>query len=319
MSRLVISVFSLIILAVTAVVQAAPKYPEVVLPESVERKVITIWSDGRALDGDIFRPKNLQNQKVPAIVTSHGWGGDKNTAARYAAKFAEAGFIALTFTHSSWGESGGNLLLNGKPELDDQGNATVSIHVVRDLVDPIDWVQNVRSAVDYLEGEPNVDSARIGAWGTSFGGGIMVANAVRDERIAALVTQVGAFPTMAGPKLAYAKKRAIDIARGNLSPIPEGIDGIPGLQGTPHLARFIQYQPLADVASVSVPTLLIAAGDEQLFNNEEHSKKAYDIIHNKASVATEYHVIPGINHYGIYFGGYAKGSDLALKWFQQKL
>ena len=45
---------------------------------------------------------------------------------------------------------------------------------IRELVDPFAWVANVRSALDYIEGEPNVDPARIGLWATSFGGGVAV-------------------------------------------------------------------------------------------------------------------------------------------------
>ena len=63
------------LLFVSSIGSAAPKYPEAVIPDTVERSTVTIWSDGRALDGDIYRPKNVAaDQKLPAIITSHGWG-----------------------------------------------------------------------------------------------------------------------------------------------------------------------------------------------------------------------------------------------------
>ena len=313
MIRVTLLAYAAATLLISNIAFAESKYPEPVLGPNVERHSITIFSDGRALEGEIFRPKNLEQDKlVPTIVTSHCWGGDKSTAARYAAKFANAGFIALTFTHSSWGNSDGYLYVDRSK--DDQ-----PIAVATEIVDPIDWVQNVRSAVDYLEGEPNVDAKRIGAWGTSFGGGVMVANAIRDDRIAALVTQVAAFPSLEGPERIHAKNRAVAIARGDISPVPQELDKFPGLAGAPNLARFLQYQPMTDIEELTIPTLFIAAANEQLFKNEDHSEKAHAVLKAKGTLKTEYHVLPDIDHYGIYFGGYTTGSELALDWFLSTL
>ncbi|BFM18151.1 alpha/beta hydrolase [Maricurvus nonylphenolicus] len=321
MIKHVIKTIGTAILCLPVLSLAAVTFPEVVLPDSVERSAIKIWSDGRALDADIYRPKQLDvADKAPAIVTSHGWGGSKETAARYAAKFSEQGFIVVTFTHSTWGESQGNLILEVSPlQLDAEGNAEAKVHVVRNLVDPIDWVQNVRAAVDYLEGEPNVDSQRIGVWGTSFGGGVVLTAAANDDRISAMVTQVGAFPVASGPTLAHAKQRAIDIARGKLPPIPENLDGFPGLDGYPNLARFVQYNPIKAVSDIHIPTMIITAENEQFFKNEEHSDDVYAKLKGRADLPTHYKLIKGIDHYGIYFDGYQEGSDLALKWFNEHL
>lgn len=291
----------------------AVNFPKLELPDSVSKQNITIWSDGRALDGDIYRPKQLSaEQIVPAIVTSHGWGGTKETAARYAAKFADAGYIVVTFTHSSWGESDGNRYKT-------ISNSTESIHTVRHVIDPIDWIQNVRSAVDYLEGEPNVDTNRIGAWGTSFGGGIVVANASQDERIKSIVTQVAAFPSADEKTQAHARQRAIDIARGKIAPIPEKIDVFPGLDGSPNLARFLQYKPLDAVNKIQVPILLIVAENENYFRNEDNSGKAYEALTSNGLTKVEYRTIDNIDHYGIYFDGYKPSSKMALDWFDNNL
>ena len=74
------------------------------MPSTVERTTVTIWSNGVALDGDIYRPRKLDaGRRAAAVVLSHGWGGDKSTGERYAAKFAAAGMVSLCFSHSGWG------------------------------------------------------------------------------------------------------------------------------------------------------------------------------------------------------------------------
>ncbi|MAZ88513.1 MAG: hypothetical protein CL693_12800 [Cellvibrionaceae bacterium] len=310
-----------VILCVPVLGYAEVKYPEAVIPESVVRTNVTIWSDGRALDADLYRPVDLAVEaKVPAIVTSHGWGGNKKTASRYAVKFAEQGFIVITFTHSTWGDSGGNLFLSGDSlKLDTSDKAEVNVHEVRNLVDPIDWIQNVRSAVDYLEGEANVDADRIGVWGTSFGGGVVLTAASTDERVIAMVSQVGAFPVASGPTKVHAKQRAVDIARGALPPVPEDLDAFPGLDGTPNLARFLQYDPVKAVENIRIPTLIISAENEQFFKNEDHSNKVYKLLKQQGVESIRYQMIKGIDHYGIYFDGYNEGSNLALEWFSKYL
>ena len=308
-----------IFLATTSA-QAAPKYPEAIIPDNVVAKDVTVWSDGRALDATIYRPKGLnENEKLPAIVTSHGWGGDKKTASRYAVKFAKAGFIAITFTHNSWGESQGNLLIKNVQQQVSFSQSNINVHMVRKIIDPVDWTQNFRSVVDYLVGEPNVDSSKIGGWGTSFGGGIAANAAAYDDRISSLVLQVAAFPVLSGAQLLHAKNRAVEIARGKVAAIPENLDSIPGLEGTPHFARFLQYKPLNSIELLEIPTLFISAGAEDLFKNEENSARAYEILKSKNSVKTSYHEIPEINHYGIYFQGYEVGSELAVNWFKETL
>ncbi len=44
-----------------------------VLPDSVEKRAVTIWSDGTRMAGDLYLPKNRQeSEKLPAIVLCAG-------------------------------------------------------------------------------------------------------------------------------------------------------------------------------------------------------------------------------------------------------
>jgi len=176
-------------------------YPSLLLKPSVYRKTVTIWSNGTALDGDIYIPASVDgsSRKVPAIVMSHGLGGDKKTAERYGAMFAEAGLIALSFSHSGWGESGSkSFVVETLSEADSSGEVLAKIVWQRHVVDPMDWLQNFRAATDYLEGEPNVDPARMGAWGTSYGGGIAFHSVCNDPRLKCLSMQVASLGGVRG-------------------------------------------------------------------------------------------------------------------------
>lgn len=55
-----------------------------VLPENVERRAVSIFSDGVRMAGDLYLPKGLRSgEKLPAIVCCNGTGGTKGgTAAR---------------------------------------------------------------------------------------------------------------------------------------------------------------------------------------------------------------------------------------------
>jgi hypothetical protein len=68
------------------------------------------------------------------------------TCERYAALFAEAGMITLSFTQAAWFGSGPQLPMEAKPPVSGgQADASPQVHRVRDLVDPIDWLHNRRT------------------------------------------------------------------------------------------------------------------------------------------------------------------------------
>jgi len=296
-----------------------PVYPPLVMPDSVERETVTIWSKGVALDADLYRPRAAPTSR-PGVVLCHGWGGSKLTCERYAALFAEAGMIALSFTQATWFGSGPHLRMRAQqPVSDAPAEGSPEVHRVRDVVDPIDWLHNFRAAVDYLEGEPGVDRERIGAWGTSFGGGVAMHSAANDRRIRALSVQVAYVAPLAGPQLAHANQRAIDSARGTYDPIAKGFDVMPGLAGFTDFARWTQYDVLGQLDRLSVPSVMLDAGKEELFSIADHCGRAYEILKAKPGQIARYEVIPGIDHYGIYFDGYARSSQVAVDWFRDHL
>ena len=117
--------------------------------------------------GNLYFPPNYNAaKKYPAIVVSHPWGGVKEqTAGLYAQQLARKGFITLAYDASHYGESGG---------------------MPRDLEDPSDRVQDIRSAVGYLASLPQVNALRIGTVGVCAGGGYTLNEAQTDLRVKAV-------------------------------------------------------------------------------------------------------------------------------------
>jgi dipeptidyl aminopeptidase/acylaminoacyl peptidase len=290
-------------------------------PPNVEMREVVIWSDGYRLDGDVFTPKGLKpDEKVPAILLSHGWGGTKHSSRRTAAKFAAAGYIAMDFSYRTWGKSEGPMILvDGLPDVTASKEATVKVRFAREVVDPLAWASDFTHALDFLVGEPHVHRGKIGIWGTSYGGGMVIWNAAHDTRPKAVVSQVGgmgvAWPEMA----AVASERQTAIARGDMEPIPQDMDRTGELRGTPNFAHMIRYDAVAVAERVTVPTLLIDAENEELFDRRDHGGRVYEILRTHGTAPVSYVVLPGISHYGVYREGFDQSTDLALAWFDLHL
>ena len=282
------------------------------------RRAVTLFSEGTRLAAELFTPGSAKPEGgYPAILLCHGWGGLKDHLARYAEKFAAAGFVAMTFDYRGWGESDGRIISAEPAPLLEAGETMLKVRVLREVVDPIDQTADIRNCLAYLWSEPDVDRSRVGIWGTSYGGGHAVFTAGNDDRIAAVVAQIGGFGFP--PEYRdWARNQAADKARGLIDPVvPQGgLNGVPGLKGTPDVARQVEHSQLGAAAKVRVPTLIIDAEFEELNNRLEHGFAAYMMIRQNATA--EYHTFP-CKHYIVYDRYFAESTDMALAWFQKYL
>jgi dipeptidyl aminopeptidase/acylaminoacyl peptidase len=62
----------------------------------------------------------------------------------------------------------------------------------------------------------------------------------------------------------------------------------------------------------------VVAEKEELMSNAENGQRAFDNL-QKNQVSSEYHVIPGIGHYGVYKESFAEATQLASDWFHKHL
>jgi len=285
----------------------------------IESRHVDIWSDGTRLSGDLWFPRGLQSgDKLPAVILCHGWGGVRSHINQaYAPEFATAGYVVLTFDYRGWGDSDSRLVIKGKmPEPDESGMITVRAQAIRELVDPFDQTEDIIHCIDFLSGEPGVDPDRIGLWGTSFGGGHVVYVAALDKRVKCIVSQV---PAMDGGwvNLFYQpSKLATQRARGEIDPVPQNVNKIGRLNGTPVLSRIAKYRPVEFANLLKVPILIIVAEKEELMDNKLHGERVYNLV--KGNVPAKYEVFSG-THFEIYGKGRMQSIKMAIGWYDKHL
>lgn len=137
------------------------------------RKELEFSSKGLLCRGWLYLPDDLKaNQKAPAVVMAHGFSALKEQVLpEYAERFTAAGFVTLVFDYRYFGES------EGEP---------------RSQLFPLEMAEDYRNAISSLYYQPEVDPDRIGIWGTSYSGGLVVYLGTHDKRVKAVVAQVPA-------------------------------------------------------------------------------------------------------------------------------
>jgi len=299
---------------------SAPPAPASSAPPHDLRHV-TIWSDGTRMAGDLYIPAGMkEGEKRAAVLFCAGTGGTKKgNGALYANRFVKEGFVVLAFDYRGWGESDCKLMMTEPmPQADADGTLTVKAKPVRWQMDLADQTFDIRCAISFLMGESCVDPERIGLFGTSYGGGLVTWVAGNDPRVKCLVAQV---PGMGGGRGPAAVKGAYDLsvkqARGETEPVPFETGKLGGkmsvyAQMRVNPAKGIGYSPVEAAAKITAPTLIVVA------EKEENGRRAYDSL-QKNNVPSEYHVMPGIGHYGVYKESFVEASQLAAGWFHQHL
>src|ERR1700728_555329 len=102
------------------------------MTDDIERRAVTIWSEGSRLAAEIIRPATRSGVAL-AILLCHGWAGLKeHLAERYAVPFAKAGYVCLVFDYRGWGGSDGRLISPpDTPMLTEAGEQVVKARVIR--------------------------------------------------------------------------------------------------------------------------------------------------------------------------------------------
>ena len=253
-------------------------------------------SEGLRCAAWLYLPENLPESadKPPLIIMGHGIAAERSFGLpAFAERFAQEGWAVLLFDYRYLGDS------EGEP----RG------HVLQSK-QRRDW----QAAIRYARTLSEIDHQRIAIWGSSFGGGHVLATAAVEEGLCAAVSQVphvDSFASMAnlGPGMmlwsSYAGVR--DLLQTALFGKPFYVPAIaaPGeraIMNTPEslpgyskivpensgwknrvpgrfFVDFMLYRPISMARKIDIPVLLVGARHDSLVPVEAVRKTAEQLRH----------------------------------------
>ncbi len=159
---------SLLSLSAAALASAGLGRPAAAAPFEV--RAVTFLSGEDRIVGSLYVPAGHRGAGAAVLVEGPQTNHRDMVPATYAERLARAGFVALTFDHRTFGESGG---------------------AVRDFENPAMKVEDIRNALAFLKSRPEVRADRVGLLGICSGAGYSAAAAAGDPGVKALVTVAG--------------------------------------------------------------------------------------------------------------------------------
>lgn len=310
-----------VVLATAAQAQTAAFTPAI--PDDVAFRNVDIYSEGTRMAGDVYAAKANAGKKLPTIVMAHGWGGTKAAFRPEAIAFAQAGYLVVAFDYRGWGESDSRVVLVSKREPAEHPNNrfTAEVQEVREVVAPLDMVVDWLNAINWAVADSQCDSERIGLWGSSLSGGLVVSAAELDPRVKAVHSQVPSLDgrwTLSPQERATTEKEASERARGELGyPLPRA-NTVQKLIGAPIRFQFAAWFPVEYIDRVpKVAMQFVVAEKEELMDNKDNGILAYQRAKGPKNLVT----IPEIAHYGVYMVPAARqrARELAIAWFDRYL
>ena len=296
------------------------------IADGVTTREVTYYSDGVACYARLFFPKGFSTGgKLPGVVLGQGWAGTHFSIEKYGARFAERGLVAMVIDYRGWGLSDGFMSPVKRIGGDDDVRFTrtnLDVVIKRTRLIPMKQVEDYRSAISYLQGEPGVDSERIGIWGSSFAGGNVIVTAALDSRVKAIVGQVPAIAgknSTAGPVPLRGRLLEDAIKRARTGKGDEFETGYSARRNVDVETQqaVAEYRPFQYLQSIGDrPVLLIVAEKEELINNRDNAYAAIEKLTGPKQLIE----VPGITHFEMYINdAFEISSNAAAKWFRLHL
>jgi fermentation-respiration switch protein FrsA (DUF1100 family) len=289
---------------------------------------VKFHSNGSAMAGTLQLPDGASAERpVPGVVQGPGWLGlrDAKLYTPYHEALLAAGIAVFAFDYRGFGDSG--------------GDAT--------YLDPMDQVADWRNAVTYLETRPEIDSARIGAFGSGgTGGGNAVMAAGLDDRIKATVSQV---PVADGRDWLHRMRREsewlefleqirqdrhrrvttgvgqrVAPREGIMVPTPErktttvksDVDGrIPAEVELASAEAIFAYRPIDVVDRIAPRAIMIICVEGDATTPEDHSFALYERANGPKRLVVQ----TGTTHYAAYAQYRDLVNPLIVQWFERYL
>jgi dienelactone hydrolase len=304
-------------------------WPYDLTPGVMTHQVTFYVGGGTKLYGKMFLPAGFSRAaKTPAIVVGHGINALSIGIEKYAARFAARGFVAMAIDYQSYGFSDSELrLLEPDPTIDDHAVTEKTLRVLLKRTDLNNFkeVDDYRAAVSFLQGEPGIDPDRIGIWGSSNAGSVVIAVAGHDARVKAVVSQIAgtgaALPTAPVPIAPNAVDDMIKRARtGQGAEIDGGFSFRSKIDAYSN-QRNREVRPGSTVDRIPETTkiLSVLAEKDELGNpivGATTAQKAFTAAGGTWQIV----VLPGMTHFQMYnYTAFEVDSTLAADWFDKYL
>ena len=309
-----------------------PRDWEYQLAAGVRTRQVAFYVDGGVpLYGKLFLPKGFTTAgKYPAVVVGHGINALSIGIEKFASRFAERGLVAMAIDYQSYGFSGSGSddirLLDPDPTTDAAAVTELERRILlkRTNLNNVHEIADFRAAVSFLQGEPGVDPDRIGIWGSSNGGAVVMAVAAADARVKAVVSQVSApRPAPRGPVAVAANLLPDAIARvrtGQGGEVDGGFSFKSKIDAWSNQRnRDVRPGTTLDQIRPTTAVLLIPAEKDELTGGAAGAIEAAKFLAGRG-VPSQAVVLPGLSHFQAYsYAGFEVGSTLAGDWFVKYL
>ncbi len=250
------------------------------------RDPVVLRNEGQRIFGVVHRPA-VGVAPCAAVAIYHGFVGSKDQPHQLYVKLAEAlaraGIVALRIDFRGRGDSEGE---------------TVDITPAGDLGD-------ATAALTYLEGLPDVDAARLGLIGHSWGGTVAALLAGRDPRVRGTVLW----------------NPPINVREWD--PPFEEIDGrqvlevFGNLVGREFYAATRHIDPIAALVGVRGPVLVVQSGADEVVASAEFSRLKAALADNH--ISHDGAVIDGADHAFMHHAWERDAIAHTVAWLQQAL
>jgi dienelactone hydrolase len=290
--------------------------------QDVTSRDIKFFSEGIQCYARLYLPKNFKpDTRAPGVVLAPGWMQTEASIDKYAARFASRGLVAMAIDYRGWGHSGGYVYLADTIRVDDRqrfSQHTAKVKIRRRRLLPFDQVLDIRNAVAYLQGEPGVDPARVGIWGTDTAGGHVVVAAATDARVTVAVAQVPIIEGKDVPRQATPRSpelHAAELRRARSAAAPPAATPA-GTEAETRLA-LADYHPFwfADQIAETTAILFVIAEHDARVKNDTNAIAASRAMKGPTGVT----VVNGATHGLGTAGAFETAADAAAAWFLKYL
>ena len=286
-------------------------------------KDVTFYSEAVVCYARLYLPANFSaSSKAPAVVLAPVPGETAATLDRYASAFARQGIVAMAIDYRGWGKSGAYIYTAEQLRWDDRlrfSQHTTKVRLRRKRMIPTDQVIDIRNAITWIQGEPGVDRARVGVWGSDAAGGHVITTAATDARVKAVVAQV---PQIDGKDierkawLPTVPERALLVKHARNGQPPATASAAANMNDEEARLAASEYRPFWYVSQIPPTTavLFVVAEKDARINNEQHAIAASKLLKGPTNVVT----LPGAFH-AIIGPAADAASAAAVEWFTKHL